>query len=152
MITPSPRGFTLLIALIVTSVLVSIGLALIDVAYKQVLLASTAKNSQIAFYNADSALECGLFYDQRFNAFSPNSVATSSIRCAGQNVTVAQSGTPTQRTSIFSIPCSPSNSAQVTVIKNTSGETAIYANGYSSCIAADARRVERGLKIIYSTI
>lgn len=151
MITPSPRGFTLLIALIVTSVLVSIGLALVDVAYKQVVLSSTAKNSQIAFYNADSALECGLYYDQRFNGFS-QAVATTSIRCNGQVVSVTGVNAGQLRTSTFSIPCSPASSAQVTVIKNTTGETAIYSNGYSSCNSADARRVERGLKILYSTI
>lgn len=151
MMTTSPRGFTLLIALIVTSVLVSVGLALVDVAYKQLLLASTAKNSQIAFYNADAALECGLYHDQKFNAFS-QAIATTSIRCAGQTVAVTGTNAGNVRTSTFSIPCTGGTNARVTVLKDTSGASNIYANGYSSCSATDPRRVERGLKITYSGI
>ncbi|MEK7510762.1 MAG: hypothetical protein AAB582_00800 [Patescibacteria group bacterium] len=149
MMTESPRGFTLLIAVILTSVLVSVGLALVDVTYKQLILASTAKNSQIAFYNADSALECGLYHDQRFNAFSQD-VATTSITCNSAtpiSVTVQTSGA--LRTSTFSVPCESGTSAGVTVMKNTTGATAIYANGYSSCDTTDVRRIERGLKVTY---
>lgn len=148
MITP-PRGFTLLIAVIVTSVLVSIGLALVDVSVKQLTLSSTAKSSQLAFYNADAALECGLYHDQQFNAFS-QAIATTSIRC-NNNQTISVSGVNAGvlRTSTFSITCPGGTTAQVTVIKNTSGETAIYANGYSACSATDPRRVERGLKVTY---
>ena len=147
--TPSPRGFTLLIAVILTSVLVSIGLALVDIAYKQLTLASTVKNSQLAFYNADAALECALYLDQRFNAFSA-AIATTSVQCHTTtpiSVTAQTSGAT--RTSTFSVPCTSGTNAAVTVIKNTSGTTAIYANGYSSCSTSDPRRVERGLKVTY---
>jgi len=153
MMTPSPRGFTLLIAVILTSVLVSIGLALIDVALKQLQLSSTVRNSQVAFYNADTALECGLYHDQRFNAFSL-AIATTSIKCHDTtpiNVTVSNPSANV-RQSVFDVPCTTGTSAQVTVLKDTSGATIIYANGYSSCDTADTRRVERGLKVTYDGI
>ncbi len=54
--TNSQRGFALIIAIILTSVVLTMAEALLDVAYKQVLLSSAAKNSQYAFYNADSGL------------------------------------------------------------------------------------------------
>ena len=50
------RGFALLIAIIFMSVMLSFGLALGSLAYKQQVLASSAIQSQYAFYAADSAL------------------------------------------------------------------------------------------------
>ena len=63
------RGVTLLISVILTSVVLSVALALLDITYKQVLLSGSAKQSQYAFYNADTAMECALYWDQQKNAF-----------------------------------------------------------------------------------
>lgn len=61
------RGFALLIAVIFTSVVLSFGLTLGSLGYKQVVLASSAIESQYAFYAADAALECALYSDARGN-------------------------------------------------------------------------------------
>lgn len=152
MIHTSPRGFTLLIAVILTSVLLSVGLSLIDTAYKQLLLSSTAKQSEMAFYIADSALECALYHDQRLGSFSFTTPAAN-ISCNGQTAPITLvSLTGTVRTSSVTFPCitgGGTSQGSITVYKNISGATAIYANGLSSCIATDPRRVERGLKITY---
>jgi hypothetical protein len=63
------RGFTLLIAIIFMSVMLSFGLALGSLAYKQQVLASGAIESQYAFYAADAGLECALYADQQKNLF-----------------------------------------------------------------------------------
>ncbi len=63
-------GFALLIAIIFMSVMLSFGLALGSLGYKQQVLASSATASQYAFYAADAGLECALYADQRLNAFS----------------------------------------------------------------------------------
>ena len=70
MITTTQRGFTLLVAVILASVALSLGLILLDISYKQVVLASSARQSQSAFYNADSAMECALYWDQQFDSFA----------------------------------------------------------------------------------
>src|SRR4051812_30828309 len=106
--TPRQRGFTLLIAIILSSVVLTVGLSLLDVAYKQVVLSSTAKQSQVAFYNADSALECALYYDQKFNAFDYTAPANqSSLTCSSTPVTnfTSSIADPTKRVTIFTIPC-----------------------------------------------
>ncbi len=59
------RGFALLIALIFMSVMLSFGLALSSLAYKQQTLAASSVESQYAFYAADAALECALYADQQ---------------------------------------------------------------------------------------
>jgi hypothetical protein len=152
----SPRGFALLISVILTSVSLAVGLALLDIAYKQVLLATTAKQSEVAFYHADSTIECALYYDQSaanaFDVFSPapstnivcNSAAISSY------TSVLTNGGNT-RTTKFDIPCTSGGvSGTATIIKDSiSNTTAIFASGYSTCNAADPARVERGEKINY---
>ncbi len=157
MMTNPQRGFTLLIAVILTSVLLSVGLALLDVAYKQVTLSSTARQSQTAFYAADSALECALYWDQQHNAFSYTAPAAT-ITCGNRTITPSSSVSGGIRTTTFDMACpSGGTSAQVTIRKgnvgvfcNTLGNSnCLYANGYNSCNVSDERRIERGLKVVY---
>lgn len=151
-----PRGFTLLIAILLSTVAVTLGVSLIDIAYKQVVLASTAKQSQIGFYAADSALECALYWDQKFNAFQYSSpLGSGSITCGGNAIvgysSVQFTSGGNHRRTIFDVQCGTSGNTngKVTVYKYETGATSIYANGYSTCIAVDQRRVERGLKVFY---
>lgn len=152
----NPRGFTLLIAVVLTSVILSVGLALLDVAYKQVTLSSTARYSQYAFYAADSALECALYWDQQLNAFNYGApLSSGSLSCGGRAITgytsvTAGSGADRRRDTTFSVACAAGgNDAQVRILKEESGETSLYAYGYSSCSASDPRRIERGLRATY---
>jgi Tfp pilus assembly protein PilX len=151
------RGFTLLIAIILASVALAIGLALADIAYKQVVLASAARNSQIAFYRADSAIECALYYDQQLAAFNVDNTFTGTVQCEGRNVanyveTADSGGLKTT----FDVTCSPNGrSASITIYKNTSScaaigfTTCLYASGFNTCAATDPNRFERGLKVFY---
>ncbi len=154
MMTHSPqRGFTLLIAVVLTSVLLSVGFALLDIAYKQTVLSSTARSSQGAFYAADSAMECALYWDQQHNAFSAAS-ALGSIRCSGFDIAVTVDSPAGIRTSSFSIPCPGSGTQAVVEVQkggvcSGSATSCLYARGYNNCNAADPRRVERALKVTY---
>lgn len=146
------RGFALLIAVVLASVSLAIGLALLDITYKQVVLATAAKQSQVAFYAADAALECALYYDQQVNAFSYAS-PVGGLVCDSRAVASYSSPNPTggnPRVTTFSIPCATSGTlAQVTVYKASSGSTQIYTQGYNTCTESSPRRIERGLKIEY---
>ena len=157
MMTPEPqRGFALLIAVVLSSVALVLGISLLDIAYKQVLLASTAKQSHYAFYVADAALECALYHDQQLNTFGyTNSVSASDITCEGRAAnssgfsSVRDTGSQVLVTS-FGLSCAGGGeNARVDVYKYSSGQTYIYARGYNSCNASDTRRVERGLKVSY---
>lgn len=80
------RGFALLVAVIFMTVMLSLGLALGSLGYKQETLASTAIESQYAFYAADAALECALYYDQQLDSFaypSPEPATAPTISCDG---------------------------------------------------------------------
>lgn len=147
------RGFTLIIAVLVSSVVVSVGLTLLDITYKQITLASSATQSQYAFYNADTTLECALYWDQKFGAFDfTTPLQAESITCNNIPVTDYTSYVPTAgtRRTEFAIPCEAYGTlGYVTIDKTTTNETVILANGYNSCDEDDLRRIERGLKAQY---
>jgi Tfp pilus assembly protein PilE len=149
------RGFTLLIAVILASVALALGLVLVDIAYKQTVLSSTSRQSQSAFYNADAALECALYYDQQQDFFGgdPFEFPPSEVTCNEQPVSfsLVRSGSAPIKTT-FTIPCEGGGtSASVTVWKNNSGddENIIYATGFNTCDTTNERRIERGLKVTY---
>jgi hypothetical protein len=166
-----PRGITLLIAVILSSVVLTIALSLLNITYKQLVLVSAAKNSQYAFYTADSAMECALYWDQRKLAFEyagsayvtggaeqmdcadPGGTSRAITSAAPSSLTTFQDTSSGTRTTKFFIPCPDGGTSGtagfVTVIKANTGTTFIYTTGYSSCIITDDRRIERGLRVSY---
>ncbi len=63
-------GFTILIAVVIASILLIIALAIGDIALKEKILTASGKESQIAFYAADTGVECALYWDQKQGVFS----------------------------------------------------------------------------------
>jgi hypothetical protein len=57
------KGFALLYAVVVSSMLLSIALGVSNIAFKEIVFSTSAKDANDAFYAADSAAECTLFYD-----------------------------------------------------------------------------------------
>lgn len=55
-------GFALLITLIVVGVVLSVGLAILDLSIKQVQLSTNAKESERAFHAANAGTECARFW------------------------------------------------------------------------------------------
>lgn len=148
---PRSRGFTLLISVVLSSVALAVGIALLDIAYKQVILASSARQSQTAFYNADTALECALYWDQQQNAFS-YATPLASISCNNATITVTSDQSPSPpspRVRSFIVSCPGGSSASTTIYKWNTGSTSIYASGYNTCDPTNIRRIERGLKVTY---
>ena len=153
------RGFTLLIAVILTSVMLSIGLSLAVLAYKDVVLSSSAKASAYAFYAADSALECALYADQKQNAFD-YTTPLPSLSCGGQSYAITPVS-KTAGTSTMTVPDSAHGAyvsldggttcATVTIFKGAPplGHTQVFATGYNTCNMNDPKLLERGLKSFY---
>jgi hypothetical protein len=81
-------GFTLLIAAIFMSVMLSFGITLASLGYKQLVLASLAIESQYAFFAANSALECALWADLQLHRFPTDAGPPASapvMTCDGAN-------------------------------------------------------------------
>lgn len=157
------RGFTLLIAVILSAVASAVGLALASIAFKSVRLSDTMQGSNQAFYAADNGLECALYGDQQQVVFDYVSHATTPrISCAGPSAvgsvgfSVSSFGGSTlkfvsQSPSGYAAGWFPvaSGCARVTVFKASSGATTVYSEGINTCNTADPRVVERGIYSFY---
>jgi len=169
------KGFTLLFASLIVSLILSIGLAIARISLSQIILSSAGKESQKAFYNADSGIECALYYeynerrpdDTPYFATSTISAPLGGLACAGMNAvnisTEKKSGSATTTTSFsinpptYSEPtgsytCNVNNqSFDVKVSKTPNVEYSgavnvlIEARGYNTCDKTNPKRVERGL-------
>ena len=159
------NGFTLLISIIVTGILLLISFVIANLALKQLVIVYSGSESQKAFYAADSGMECAMYWDIK-NPTNPtiSAFATStagSITCNSQTVSTGSQTVPTNPsqssrvggggsanpTSIFYITYTD-GCAIVTVTKETDGDTMINSRGYNTC-GASLRRFERGITITY---
>lgn len=170
------RGFTLLVAVLLAAMALSIGVTLAHVSAKQLALSTAAQDSTIAFYAASSALECVTAADQiaylpdgtRGSAFSAE---TSSVSVAcymdeewGNVVLTHQYDDESVGRIFESSSWSGSDGythenewfpvgdgcAQLTVAKGYDNRAYLYARGTNTCDFSDPERVvERGLSASY---
>jgi hypothetical protein len=73
----SSRGFTLLLAALAASIALVLGTSIFEIATKQVLLSAIGRDSQFAFYAADTAAECAQYWDYRYSYFATTIPATA---------------------------------------------------------------------------
>jgi Tfp pilus assembly protein PilX len=93
--TQSERGgFALVVAILISSVVLAVGLSMLNITLKQYLFSGIGRESEIAFYAADAGMECGLYWDTSLasavGVFDIGSGAQT-ISCMGQNVSVSGS-------------------------------------------------------------
>ncbi|HLP86798.1 MAG TPA: LamG domain-containing protein [Candidatus Paceibacterota bacterium] len=87
------KGYAILFTVIIVSAISVITAGLTNVAYKQLILSSLAKDSQSAFYEADTAGDCALYADRIESLKTPpNIFTTGTFNCGGSNMVVS---TPT---------------------------------------------------------
>ena len=165
------RGFTLLLAALIASIVLALGAAIFSIAQKEVTLSSIGRDSQFAFYAADTLAECALYWDFRYGYFGTTTPAgaqnpTCDIDTNGHPVELQASGhsveypylVTSKKIDIFydSIPVG-NFCAQVTVSKSRdpatgSVRTIIHADGYSiSCdsINVNPRALQRTVELHY---
>jgi len=165
------RGFTLLVALLVSSAVLLGSYAISNILFYQLKQVSNNRESQKAFVTADNGIECALFYDE-LGAFDPvpepdasgnTAEYADSISCANNNSTNSGNGDPIISNAdtvilnsddgynIFEViygdndtsPC-----ARITVTKDSDG-TVIESRGYNKCDPESLRRVERAIRVNY---
>jgi len=162
------KGFALLVAIVVTSILLIVSFVVSNIALKQLVIATTNKDSQKAFYAANSGVECAHYWDLTNPLVSPFATSTGgTITCNGQTISTGNQSVPTvpvtpsliggggdgSPTSIFMIPVVTNEAcAVVRVTKVYVGSvirTTIDSRGYNTCNVTAARRVERGITLTY---
>jgi len=170
------KGFTLLFAVIVSTLVLAVGGSIINIALKQVILSGVGRESQYAFYAANTGIECALYWDiagvgsgnapafATSTGFSP----AGNAACAGTtniydeddakwDVTAGSNANVTEsyfRLDNFSDVTGPVGyCADVRVFKEMIGNqvasTTIESRGYNTCDSTNPRRIERGLEMNY---
>jgi hypothetical protein len=161
------KGFTLLVAIVVTASLLLVSFMVVNLAFKQLLISDANEESQYAFYNADSGVDCAVYWDLLDPALSRFATTTTgTIACNGQTgiTTGSQTTIPTtpstsliggggngNPTSIFYLTFTK-GCVIVRVTKSYSGNTLITtidSRGYNTCSVTAPRRFERGVTLTY---
>lgn len=112
-------GFTLLFAVLVSTLVISISATVISIALRQTILSGTSRESQYAFYAANTALDCAHYWDTKnlgeANVFvfpvpgttdiavaeSNNNNLIDSVTCSGINIINGEDGnTPWEQNAV----------------------------------------------------
>jgi hypothetical protein len=152
------RGFTLLYSLVVIGLVLTVGSSMFSIMIKELKLAQFWRESQIAYYSAESGVECALYWGISGDIFpdggifscnddseNNNSWDTSdpAVCSVGPPFACAFTITFCETLGAEYCPC-----AYVTV--NPSGsDTVVESRGYNTCAANFPRRVERGVRATY---
>lgn len=151
-------GFVLLFAVTLSSILLAIALGVTNIAFKEAKFSTNAKDTNNAFFAADTGAECALLYDRN----PPNRAFTDSpipMTCAGNSsISVTPSGSPTNFWSftISGLGSEKQGCAKVTVDKTPLNDpkTIITSNGYNNnvsgtCSTPGSNTVERQIEVKY---
>ena len=166
------KGYTLLFAVIVAVLVLSVATFIVSVARKQFLLSSAARDSLYAFYAADTGIECAI---NNYSIFSTSTNPVSVMCGLGYNSSTDGIATTTfltdltsSGTTTFSMYAGANDAgnagscAFVTVEEypgSTPGSVAvsIKSRGYNigwnpiakDCSTAGPRKVERAIQVLY---
>jgi hypothetical protein len=172
--TNKKRGVAIFIAVVTVSALMLIALAISDIAYKEQVISASGRDSRIAFFAADSGVECALFHDLKgstdglFAFARPNGVAqVGTISCGETNLEpdVTFDGSRAITTFYFNVSNTPKACSVVRVVKVPAADgainTLIESRGYNNhCVITDPtpsnplvedgpRNLERSIQVTY---
>src|SRR3989344_2234416 len=120
------NGITLLLAVFVSSLALTLGLGIFTLFFSEIEFSGTSKESLIAFYAADSGIECAIFWDIEQNAFATSS-SNSTITCDEDSFNFNPSGGFTR----FVVSFSNGSCATVEVTKGIN--TIVESQGKNIC-------------------
>lgn len=136
----STRGFTLLLAVLAASIALVLGTSIFQIAVKQVKLSSISRDSEYAFYAADTAAECALYWNNVWSYYDipePSTPPANSPVCDTQSV-IPSSGSRGTLPYTLRFQFEPNGRcAQVAVTKDWS----VVGNATTTLIRADGYNV-----------
>jgi len=143
------KGYAILFTVVVIGIISMITIGLSNAAYKQMILSSVARDSMTAFYQADMASECALFFDNDLDSLDRPDIVNFS--CAENNLTFTKIGTGSYKITPPS-ETGTDKCFRINIKKNVTASltsTEIESMGYNICNMGSLRTVERSLKVTY---
>jgi hypothetical protein len=152
------RGYTLLFAVLTSSLVLAMGISILTISRKEILLSSAAQESHYAYYAADSGLECVKFWDQNIGFATSSESAVliyDDIRCGGVPIIIDETETKVasdEAVTAFTVDSLKGGGycAIISITKsyNSNRQAVIIdSRGYNTCDPADPRRVERAIRL-----
>jgi Tfp pilus assembly protein PilX len=163
------RGYILLLAILISSVILSIGLGVYSLGLKQFILSAFLSDSQRALSAADRGVECFMYWDSLFRnttppleppftmfpsdnsapVFPPNQDVAV---CSGQQLNASTKWstnvqTAANATTRFNLSFTDGTCVDVEVFRTTA-RTRVTADGFSDCNPNNLRRAQRRLEAV----
>lgn len=154
------KGFTLLFAVLVSTLVVSIGATVVSIAVRQTILSGTSRESQYAFYAANTVLECVFYWDvagkadlsgKVFPGDGDTSLAAGDlddVNCSGGNIIDGSGFGGT--TTFADAGMTPNGANSYTVKMEIRDVTGTYDHEY--CAEATISKVTGGDGVVTTTI
>ena len=99
----SESGVALLFVILLTSVLLLVSLGIANIAYKEQTFSLEARDSNKAFFAADTGIECALLFDKQ-EMFSDTALSSTGSCFGHDDIFVSSSGTGTRTFFDFVVP------------------------------------------------
>jgi len=148
------NGYAMLFAVIIVSAISVITAGLINATYKQMILSSLAKDSQLAFYQADTASDCALYADRVLRVTNEGLFKDGGEWICGQADLTIKPVPESDNHSIYFSREDPTKPCfKIDIKKIPSGgkeKTTITSRGYNICNQYNKRTVERSIEINYT--
>lgn len=126
------NGFVILFVVMLSSIILAITLGVINISIKEIKFGTSAKDTNDAFFAADTGAECALLHDKSEGSFFAYPAPGESMHCAGQEIKIS-----TEENSYFwtfyikNLGIKESGCAVVSVDKIDEEETIINSKGYN---------------------
>jgi hypothetical protein len=138
-------------SVLISSVLLALGYEIYNLAVKEVNLSSSGRESQFAFFAADTGIECALWADSKLDAFATSSDIIE-LDCGVATSTLARQLSGTDYFTTFDVTTGSGSKTQCTTIVVTRKEpkkTIIESFGHNTCSLTNPLRLERAIRVTY---
>jgi len=147
------RGFVILYAVMISSMLLAISLGVANISLKEINFSTSAKDTNDAFFATDTGAECALLNDKSTGSVfvDPNS---PTITCNNSSIIANESPALFWSFIISGLGSGGQGCAKVTVDKRNLPITQLVSKGYndggSTCTTQTSNSVERQLELNYT--
>lgn len=144
------RGFAMLFSVLISSLLVAIGLSIFSLTLKELTISTSARESQVAFYAANSGMDCAVYWNFEGKFINNNAPSVLSTPC-GELFGNVSAGLNIYKFKFYITTDQEGPCVDVVVNKNIDVDsdgnldTVIESRGKNIC-GTGGRKVERGLK------
>lgn len=105
------RGFALLLTIVVISIVLAVGISLLEITVKQISLSTTGRDSEVAFHGAQGAVECAQATLLQLDIVTDGAIPLP-LDCFGQTDTTNAVSEDSGRTAYYNFQFDWSNGSQ----------------------------------------